>query len=313
MFDSVTVLSTDEANLNEEDITDMVQFHVLPPKGSHVVGDTLDYIYAHFEPRSVNNAGIIIELQGDHVVVHESKPDDHLLINTETGDFSEVFSHRENSSITVIPINSGEEYTTINTAYVDWYRNFDIRYIAVASLSYSGFNVYEIPFVKATHSTNGDVLDSLLNKDYLYVILDSASLISLRFNTADLQNPDPTLLREYIFETNGRYVKGGPDGQFTHSLNVRNSRNPYNYKLYINYPNPFNPKTMIKYDIAKAGLVRLKVYDLLGRLVTTLVNDYRNPGNYNVTFDGTNLASGVYIYKLEAGNFIDVKKMVLIK
>jgi hypothetical protein len=182
----------------------------------------------------------------------------------------------------------------------------------VASLSYSGFTTYQLSLVEAVHSINGDVLSYLIDDDSSYVLLDTTAIISLKFSTSSIEEPDPTVLREYFIETNGRYIKGSTNASLT--LNVVNPRaNPYSYKLYINYPNPFNPKTIIKYEIAKTGLVKINVYDLLGRLVTTLVNENKSSGIYSVAFDGSNLASGVYIYRLESGNFTDVKKMVLIK
>jgi hypothetical protein len=88
---------------------------------------------------------------------------------------------------------------------------------------------------------------------------------------------------------------------------------PQIFSLSQNYPNPFNPSTSIKYDIPKHSGVKLVVFDLLGREVATLVNEMKKPGSYEVTFDGTNLSSGVYFYKIEAGDFVNVKKMVLIK
>ena len=77
---------------------------------------------------------------------------------------------------------------------------------------------------------------------------------------------------------------------------------PNEYKLYQNYPNPFNPMTNIKYQISKAGFVILKIYDILGRQISTLINEKQTPGSYNVTFDATSLSSGVYFYKLQTGN-----------
>ena len=85
------------------------------------------------------------------------------------------------------------------------------------------------------------------------------------------------------------------------------------YKLEQNYPNPFNPATNIKYQIAKTDFVSLKVYDIMGREVATLVNGNMNAGNYETTFDCTNLTSGVYYYKLSSGNFRETKKLLLIK
>ena len=85
------------------------------------------------------------------------------------------------------------------------------------------------------------------------------------------------------------------------------------YRLEQNYPNPFNPSTTIKFDVADFGLVNLKVYDVLGNEVATLINKELPAGNYRVTFDASQLASGVYIYRLRAGGFIVSKKMILLK
>jgi len=85
------------------------------------------------------------------------------------------------------------------------------------------------------------------------------------------------------------------------------------YELYQNYPNPFNPVTTINYVIPKNGLVTLKVYDILGKEVATLINGYQNAGFQSVQFNGSYLSSGIYFYKISAGNFSDVKKMILIK
>ncbi|MCX7877160.1 MAG: T9SS type A sorting domain-containing protein, partial [Ignavibacteria bacterium] len=88
---------------------------------------------------------------------------------------------------------------------------------------------------------------------------------------------------------------------------------PNYYSLSQNYPNPFNPATSIKYTIPKSGLVTLKVYDVLGREVATLVNEKKEPGIYDVNFDASELSSGIYFYRLEAGDFKAVKKMMLVK
>jgi hypothetical protein len=85
------------------------------------------------------------------------------------------------------------------------------------------------------------------------------------------------------------------------------------YKLEQNYPNPFNPSTSIRYSIIQPGKVVLKVYDILGREITTLVNQFQVAGNYTVNFDASKLASGVYFYRIESGAFQNVKKMMLLK
>ena len=88
---------------------------------------------------------------------------------------------------------------------------------------------------------------------------------------------------------------------------------PIKFNLYQNYPNPFNPVTVIKYDIPENSKVKISVFDATGREVKNLVNDTKSPGAYEVIFNGVSLASGVYYYKLEAGNFSDVKKLILLK
>jgi hypothetical protein len=94
-----------------------------------------------------------------------------------------------------------------------------------------------------------------------------------------------------------------------------NSQTANDYSLSQNYPNPFNPSTSIKYSIPVSGFVTLKVYDILGNEVASLVNANQNAGQYSVDFNTSslNLSSGVYFYKLSTGNFTDVKKMSLIK
>ncbi len=85
------------------------------------------------------------------------------------------------------------------------------------------------------------------------------------------------------------------------------------YELSQNYPNPFNPSTAIKFNIGQRNLVTLKVFDVLGREVSTLVNEVKDAGNYEINFNASNLASGMYFYTINAGNFSATKKMMLIK
>jgi len=85
------------------------------------------------------------------------------------------------------------------------------------------------------------------------------------------------------------------------------------YAIEQNYPNPFNPSTTIKYQLPQNGLVTLKIYDILGKEVATLVNSEQQAGRYEVNFNATNLASGVYLYRIKVNDYMAVKKMLLIK
>jgi hypothetical protein len=98
------------------------------------------------------------------------------------------------------------------------------------------------------------------------------------------------------------------DEQNTSNLNI-----PKVYSLSQNYPNPFNPVTKINYELPKDGMIKLVIYDILGREIKTLVNEIKQTGRYTVEFNGSGFASGVYFYRIQAGSFVQVKRMVLIK
>lgn len=117
-------------------------------------------------------------------------------------------------------------------------------------------------------------------------------------------------------DANGIYAQNinynGTFGPLTGITNTNNST-PDKFALHQNYPNPFNPYSVIKFKIKDSRFVTLKVYDGLGREIKSLVKDNLNAGEYEVTFDGSNLPSGLYFYKLTAGDYSEVKKMMLVK
>jgi len=88
---------------------------------------------------------------------------------------------------------------------------------------------------------------------------------------------------------------------------------PAVFALLQNYPNPFNPSTTIRYQVPVASHVTLTVFDLLGREVATLVDGVEEPGNKSVTFDASNLASGMYLYRLKAGTFVETRKLMVLR
>jgi hypothetical protein len=134
-------------------------------------------------------------------------------------------------------------------------------------------------------------------------------MIDLLPLTTIKQGPD-----DFIYALNGGYTTAGrlyrikPD-----PTGIINNNIPVGYKLEQNYPNPFNPVTSIKYEIPKTGFVTLKIFNALGMELTTLVNETKQQGSYEVTWDASNFPSGVYFYELSTGEFSERKKMVLIK
>jgi len=104
----------------------------------------------------------------------------------------------------------------------------------------------------------------------------------------------------------------GSDGSVT-KVNNRVSGVATEFSLSQNYPNPFNPSTKIQFSVAQAGFVTLKIYDLLGREVATLVHQDLKPSSYSVTWNASNFASGAYFYRLQSGGFVETKKLLLMK
>lgn len=151
-----------------------------------------------------------------------------------------------------------------------------------------------------------------------------------RFIASDIlldANTSHTIIPEWTDLTNSQLfvlVDNGNDGTIDDTLFLVNQitgigdeqgslLSPYNYNLEQNYPNPFNPVTKIKYSIAQNNLVSIKIYDILGREVETLVNEEKHAGFYEVEFNASEISSGIYFYKLTSGSFSKTKKMILLK
>jgi hypothetical protein len=103
------------------------------------------------------------------------------------------------------------------------------------------------------------------------------------------------------------------DGVILSDVKKDNSSIPETFSLSQNYPNPFNPSTTISYSIPESRIVTLKIYDMLGKEVTSLLNEYKEAGTHSLQFNASSLSSGIYIYTIQAGEFRDSKKLVLLK
>jgi photosystem II stability/assembly factor-like uncharacterized protein len=118
----------------------------------------------------------------------------------------------------------------------------------------------------------------------------------------------------WVIGPNGLIMKtdnGG--GSNISGINNKLNKLPNNFSLSQNYPNPFNPGTIINYSISSRSQVLIRVYNILGKSVLTLVNEKKEPGNYNIYFDGSGLSSGIYFYRIQAGDFSETRKMILLK
>ncbi len=140
--------------------------------------------------------------------------------------------------------------------------------------------------------------------------------IPISFNTSDIPDSATIILTTfYNTQHNGSslYVDNLSFDTSISSIENTNNSLPQKFSLYQNYPNPFNPSTTIEFSLPNSEYVELIVYNILGKEVTTLVSNKLNTGNHTYQFDGRNLASGVYYYQLVAGEFREVKKMILLR
>ena len=155
----------------------------------------------------------------------------------------------------------------------------------------------------------------------------SSAFYSIDFTPMSLPPMDSaTITIAFQPDSSVQYLEGVNfyDNYAVHTINLKgkgylivgvqeNELNSFSFDLFQNYPNPFNPVTTISYQIPERGFVTLKVYDILGNEVATLVNEEKPAGIYQVELDGLNLSSGIYFYRLRAGKFVESKKMVLMK
>ncbi len=177
--------------------------------------------------------------------------------------------------------------------------------IGFASGYYSGANIKKYNTLTAdtmtSNLTEGDIV--IDNNNFLYVGRNGTITI---YNSITLDSISTFYFEDA--EANFSLVIFSDEEQ-----SVLENNFPKQFSLKQNYPNPFNPKTKIKYEIAKSGFVSLKIYDVLGREIKTIVNENKNVGFYEIDFDANNLNSGIYFYKLTTNNFSEMKKMILIK
>lgn len=164
----------------------------------------------------------------------------------------------------------------------------------VSSIEYQDSSWVKLSFVQGHGTTNSP-------KEYLFTdsnLPDTGSTVSYRLKQID---NDGTFAYSKIVTVD------------LSSITSVEEEIPVEYSLAQNYPNPFNPTTTIEYSIPKSVLVSIKIYDLLGREVRTLVNEEKSAGRYEVSFDGSELSSGIYVYSLKAGDFNKTRKLLLLK
>jgi hypothetical protein len=230
-----------------------------------------------------------------------------LRLDPETGVFT---------GVSLEGVNIGSFVNSPEAAMI--YPNYDLNKLVFAGLqvddeypsqgaSLVGYDLDVVPppaWVHLLHPTLGEVEPQ--GEDTLFVrfhamMEDTTAEAVIRISSNDLNQPLIEIPVTIVMLEN---LVTNVDG---------NELTPENFVLEQNYPNPFNPATTIKYMIKDQSLVSLKIYDVLGNEVATLVNEIKPKGAYTLNFDASSLPSGVYFYRLTAGNFIETKKMLLLK
>jgi len=211
------------------------------------------------------------------------------------------YGNNLNSSLSLnLPLN----LSAYNVAYLEFWHRYDVEasfdFCIVEVSSDNGTNWQQISSYTGTMTTwtkQSFDISSMVNH---------SSNFRIRFRLTSDANTTGT--GWYIDDIKITNFAGGVSG-----INPGKTPIPEKFSLEQNYPNPFNPATQINYSVPKAGLVKISVFDVLGREVKSLVNEFKTAGYYAVDFDGTNLSSGFYFYRMQSGNFVDTKKMSLIK
>lgn len=220
-------------------------------------------------------------------------------IGTSNGK-SYPFYSRDNSNIVCIKLKENN----LSEFYINIKQDITINQIAVVK----NLNTYESSNLnlKSAEVNSKDVSKFLLQSDENYVKINKDNELNLVFEN----HLYPGKNVEYILESTGSYSK---DGESKIADKTSHSKTKFINRLFDNSPNPFNPVTNVKYELLNDGFVRIKLYDMIGREVRTLVNEFKRAGSHTLTIDGTNLPTGIYFYKMETNNFTDTKRMILIK
>jgi ligand-binding sensor domain-containing protein len=191
--------------------------------------------------------------------------------------------------------NRGDSWTSVASGLGD---------VAVQSFAVSGTNIF-------SGTWQGGVFHSSNNGASWVAVNDG--LMSSSQEPSSVVHGLAIAGTELFAGTRGSGVWRRPLSEMVASAGAATGEPPVTYALQQNYPNPFNPTTVISYQLPAVSDVRLVVYDLLGQEVSTLVNERKAPGRYGVKFDATGLSSGVYFYRLQAGDFVQTRKFLLLR
>jgi hypothetical protein len=224
------------------------------------------------------------------------------------GDFIYDYLKIEETAYKIIVLFSGANQIEIgyNNIFIDSLKtnpvnDYHLRHIESTAASISGTNIYSFETLFDSTTTQGSFKGKPVGVEYIGT---NYKTVTLSFPLYYMHLSEAKELTEFIMMD-----------KFEEVMSIEEDEKvvPSEHNLSQNYPNPFNPTTIIKYSIPQESLVSLKIYNLIGEEVATLVGETQTIGNYKIEFNATALPSGVYFYKLQADSFVETKKMVLMK
>ena len=202
------------------------------------------------------------------------------------------------------------EFEVVNISNLDSIAIFEVRTINNVPSGWSSSlcfgelcfppdldSVATTPYFNTPPIAQGDTLETSL---HVFTDLTSIATAYVQIEVGTFRNPEDRITLDFTATTDP-------------TVSVRENNMLNSYYLYQNYPNPFNPTTRISYNVGEPGFVQLKVYNVLGVEVATLVNEQQYSGNYSIDFGASDLSSGVYFYSLTVNNFTQTRKMILEK
>ncbi len=228
------------------------------------------------------------------------------ILNKERESFNSFRLRRNPTYNWVLAPTTGSSTLDVQIA---WEQAASIDYTDVCHKHELPSTVYQAQLEIAEHNLLGDVTTLLYTIDEEYIELNKDEFVTLTYAAPQV---DENMERTFVLVSRGRYER--QTNKMSKPTAIEDEIIlPKETKLYSNYPNPFNPSTMISYSLRDEGRVSIKVYDILGSEVATLVKETKPAGTYEVEFNASQLPSGVYIYRMQAGSYTASKKMLLVK
>ncbi len=274
----------------------------------------------------VHKIGVDLLVGKNYVTIRTNNNIPDIMVDNTTYTGSKLFNWDINSTHSIKAVSP---YTSGATRYVytNWSDNGDTTHNITINSNTSTYTAnYKTQFrILGTIQPSG-IPATVVGGNTFY---DSAATVSISASPFSVQfNGKTYYLNRWVGVGTGSYTGTNPSFQVTlgnpitqiaiyDTINTGITRIgtdiPTRFDLYQNYPNPFNPETKIKFDVAKYSPVKLEVYDITGRTIYTLVNSNLEAGRYEYTLNAASNPSGIYFYKLQAGDFVTTKRMILVK